>query len=230
MCKPRKMIICDSYGECLWTGVIILKMGKSLSGVCRYSSVTYNPVSLRDPITTLAAIYHQNSPIATSIMSSLQLSSFSSSFSSSENIISSSPPWHRPSASNGRSSSPLASSATAAGDQPCDEAWWARFSGHIMATTSSERSWWWEHGYRLCQVDNALPLTSRHVWVCKICVAKRKPPSITYYRYIASTGKSVIRHLRDHRITRANIVGRDDRRPTNQNSMAQYLQTDVNNP
>jgi hypothetical protein len=99
-----------------------------------------------------------------------------------------------------------------------------------MATTFSERSWWWEHGYRLCQVDNALPLTFRRMWVCKICVAKRKPPPIKYYRYIASIGKSVIRHFRDYRITRANIVGRDDRRPINQNSMAQYLQADINNP
>jgi hypothetical protein len=163
-------------------------------------------------------------------MSFLQLSSFSSSFSSSESVISSSPPRHRPSTSNRRSSSPLASSATAPDDQPWDEAWWARFPGHIMATISSERSWWWEHGYRLCQVDNALSLTFRHVWVCKICVTKRKPSPITHYRYIASTGKSVIRHFRDHRITRANIVGRNDRRPINQNFMAQYLQADVNNP
>jgi hypothetical protein len=146
-------------------------------------------------------------------MSFLQLSFFSSS----ESVISSSPPWHRPSASNGRSSSLLVSSATAAGDPPWDEVWWARFPGHIMATTSSERSWWWEHGYRLCQVDNALPLTFRHVWVCKICVTKRKPPPITYSKYIALINKLIIRHLRDHRITRANIVEKNNRRPINQN-------------
>jgi hypothetical protein len=95
--------------------------------------------------------------------------------------------------------------------------------GYIMATISSERSWWWKHGHRLCQVDNALPLTFRHVWVCKICVTKRRPPPIAYYKYIASIGKLVVRHLRDHQITRANIVGRYERRPMNQNSMAQYL-------
>jgi hypothetical protein len=88
-----------------------------------------------------------------------------------------------------------------------------------MAIFSSERFWWWEHGYRLCQVDNALP-HARHVWVCKICVAKRRPPPIAHYKYIASIGKSVIRHLRKHRIARGSIVGRDDQRPVGQNSMA----------
>jgi hypothetical protein len=81
-----------------------------------------------------------------------------------------------------------------------------------MAIISIERSWWWEHGYRLCQVDNALLLASRHVWVCKICVAKRSPPPIAHYKYIASIGKSVIRYFRDYRITQASAVGRNYRR------------------
>jgi hypothetical protein len=29
MCNPRKIIICDNYGECLWMGVTILKVVRS---------------------------------------------------------------------------------------------------------------------------------------------------------------------------------------------------------
>jgi hypothetical protein len=163
--------------------------------------------------------------------------SFSQSSSSSfdDHAFSSSPPRVQSSESFAALSSPRSSSPAAdspAGDGPWDEAWWARFPGHIMATKSGERSCWWQHGYRLLQVDDSLPSASRHVWVCKICVAKRRPPPTAYYKFIASIGRSVIRHLQDHRITRGRIGHREGRnyQAGSQSLMAQYLHANVSNP
>jgi hypothetical protein len=168
------------------------------------------------------------------------MSSSQSSFSTfDDHAFSSSPPRRQSStdfvASSPSPNSPTAGSSTAgspAEDKPWDPAWWARFPDHIMASTSGERSWWWRHGYRLFKADESLPLTSRYVWVCKICVAKGRPPPTAYYRFIASTGRSILRHLRDHRIGRRAVDDGGGRSMTagSQSSMAHYLNANVSNP
>jgi hypothetical protein len=124
-----------------------------------------------------------------------------------DHAFSSSPPRRQSSkefvALSSTPDSSTASSSTAgspAEDKPWDPAWWVRFPDHIMASSSGERSWWWRHGYRLFKADESLPLTSRYVWVCKIFMAKGRPPPTVYYKFIASNGRSILRYLRDHRI------------------------------
>jgi hypothetical protein len=163
----------------------------------------------------------------------LTMSFSQSSFSSFDNhASSSSPPRRRSSESfaapnSPRSSSPVADSP--ADDRPWDEAWWARFPGHIMASGSSERSWWWLHGYRLLQAEESISSKSRYVWVCKICVAKRRPPPVAHYRFIASTGRSPINHLRDHHRIRDQRIAREHK-GGRQPSITHYLNADISSP
>jgi hypothetical protein len=143
--------------------------------------------------------------------------------------FSSSPP-RQPSVSSAPITSP-AGPAIATPDEPWDAAWWARFPGHIMASNSGERSWWWTHGYRLYLGDDNLPITSRYVWVCKLCVAKRRPPSVAYYRFIASTGRFITRYFWNYRIGRGGINPSGGRFFYNsQQAIIQYLNANVSNP
>jgi hypothetical protein len=81
-----------------------------------------------------------------------------------------------------------------------NETMWARFPNYCFAQdVQRARSWWWLHGYRLKQTDGRCD--SRFLWVCARCVVKLLPPPRSKYCFIASTGRSVITHLRTHNIS-----------------------------
>jgi hypothetical protein len=108
-----------------------------------------------------------------------------------------------------------------------DLQWLARFPGYILAhDPSKERSWWWQHGYRLKRKINGVV---KHRWVCAECVAKHHPPLITKYTYDASTGKCIEPHFEIHRI--CNPDGQSEpARDGKQPAITQYLGIDDVDP
>lgn len=79
-----------------------------------------------------------------------------------------------------------------------DEAAFARYGGLLYYhDPAKERSWWWKIGFRLR--DPNRPRNQQAIWVCERCFNQRKPVAAS--RFVASTGKSVIKHLKEqHRI------------------------------
>jgi hypothetical protein len=114
------------------------------------------------------------------------------------------------------------------------EDWWYRFSNHLLAAGSRERSWWWQYGYRLKRTESDLAPASRYVWVCATCVARSQPPPVNRYAFVASIGRSIEHHLLNHRIRKpmADMTAKTTGRRTARTSetMAQYLNIHTSNP
>jgi hypothetical protein len=94
----------------------------------------------------------------------------------------------------------MASSAAACRDyDKWDPQWLKRFPGYVLAhDPTKERSWWWQHGYRLKKKSGSI---TKFRWVCADCVARHRPPTaVSKYSYDASTGKCIGPHLETHRI------------------------------
>jgi hypothetical protein len=88
------------------------------------------------------------------------------------------------------------------GGFPDYEGWTAekfqRFPGFtIFHDASRERTWWWQHGFRMKDNRSRPP---KIVWICERCFLRNKPKT-TNYTFISSTAGSIARHLKkEHRI------------------------------
>ncbi|KAJ3495227.1 hypothetical protein NLG97_g3547 [Lecanicillium saksenae] len=73
-----------------------------------------------------------------------------------------------------------------------------RFPGFTTChDPSRERTWWWQFGFRM-KDHNSRPY--KIMWVCEECFLHKKI-NIRHYTFIASTGGSIVRHLRkEHKV------------------------------
>lgn len=85
---------------------------------------------------------------------------------------------------------------------PDYEAWttdrFGRFPGFtICHDPSRERIWWWQFGFRM-KDNRSQP--HKILWICERCFLRNKLKT-THYVFIASTGGSIVRHLRkEHKV------------------------------
>jgi hypothetical protein len=93
------------------------------------------------------------------------------------------------------------------GGFPDYECWTAEKFQHFPGITtfhngSRERTWWWQHGFRM--KDNRSRPT-KIVRICESCFLRNKQKT-TNYTFIASPAGSIARHLKDeHRILVWNV-------------------------
>jgi hypothetical protein len=108
--------------------------------------------------------------------------------------------------------------------------WYIRFPGWQLAPNIRGRAWWWLEGYHLEQADAIHDGTTiPYKWVCMVCVAKKQPPPRSSYSFIATTGRSIITHLKEaHKISRAGKKHATQKR--NQTTIFEALQFDSKNP
>ena len=73
-----------------------------------------------------------------------------------------------------------------------------RFPGFTTChDPSRERTWWWQFGFRM-KDHNSRPY--KIMWVCEECFLRKKV-NTRHYTFIASTGGSIVRHLRkEHKV------------------------------
>ncbi|KAM7210106.1 hypothetical protein V8F06_014509, partial [Rhypophila decipiens] len=73
-----------------------------------------------------------------------------------------------------------------------------RFPGFtICHDPSRERTWWWQFGFRM-KDNRSQP--NKIVWICEKCLLRNKQKT-THYVFIASTGGSIVRHLKkEHKV------------------------------
>lgn len=84
-------------------------------------------------------------------------------------------------------------------DWPDYSVWTPELYKHFPNYTSAhnqskESAWWWRFGYRLRTTEYP-KLPWKMVWICHRCVTQRLLPRYSSFVFVASTGKSITRHL-----------------------------------